>query len=218
MNIIHWDYQSVWPDILPQNKCRSQWPIFHGPLSLPYILKTVWCINIIIWDYESVCPDIWPQNKCWSLWPIFHGPMILPYISKAIWWMSVIFSDNETVWPKLWSQNKYRSVWAIFLGLVILLNIVKIIWWMNIIVGIMDQCDTEIDSSGICRSVTYILWSNDFASYLENCLMEKYCIWDSGSAWHKDRPRKIYVGQWHIFHGPLILSCILSYTWIIFIF
>ena len=48
--------------------------------------------------------------------------------------------------------------------------------------------------------------------------MEKYCIWDNGSVLHKDQPRKIYVGQWPIFHGPLILPYILSYTWIIFIF
>ena len=34
-------------------------------------------------------------------------------------------------------------------------------------------------SSSICRSVTYILWSSEFASYLEDCLMEKYCIWDN---------------------------------------
>ena len=58
----------------------GHWPIFHGTVSLPYILKTVWCMNIILQDYESVSPDIWPQNKCRSLWPIFHGPVILPYI------------------------------------------------------------------------------------------------------------------------------------------
>ena len=54
---------------------------------------------------------------------------------------------------------------------------------MNIIVGIMDQCDTKIDiiKTSICRSVTFILWSNDFASYLEDYLMEKRCTWDNGS-------------------------------------
>ena len=26
------DYESVWHDIWPQNKCRSLWPIFHGPV------------------------------------------------------------------------------------------------------------------------------------------------------------------------------------------
>ena len=33
--------------------CGSAWPIFHGPVILPYILKTIWCMYIILWDYES---------------------------------------------------------------------------------------------------------------------------------------------------------------------
>ena len=45
----------------PQNKCRSLWPIFHGQVILPCILKTIWCMNIIIWNYESVWHDIWPR-------------------------------------------------------------------------------------------------------------------------------------------------------------
>ena len=49
MNIILWDYELVWPDIWPQNKCRSLWPIFHGPVTFPYVLKTFWCTNIIFW-------------------------------------------------------------------------------------------------------------------------------------------------------------------------
>ena len=48
--------------------------------------------------------------------------------------------------------------------------------------------------SSICKSVTYILWSSDFASYLEDYLIEKCCTWDIGSVSHKDRPLKIYVG------------------------
>ena len=149
-------------------------------------------MNIILWDYGSVWPDIWSQNKCMLLWPIFNGPVILPYVSKTIWWMSVIFSDNETGWPKLWPQNKDRSTGPLFHDLVILLKIFKIIWWMNIIVGIMDQCDKKrLTSSSICRSVTFILWSSDFASYLEDYLMEKCCTGDNVSVWHKDWPRKI---------------------------
>ena len=57
--------------------------------------------------------------------------------------------------------------------------------------------------------MTYILWSSDFASYLEDYLMEKWCTWDNGSVWLKDRPCKIYVCQWPIFHGPLILPYII---------
>ena len=89
MNAIVWDNESVCHDIWPKSKCRSVWPICHGPAILPYILKTIWCMNFIIWDYESVWPEVWPQNKFSSLWPIFHGPTILCYILKTVWlWTS----------------------------------------------------------------------------------------------------------------------------------
>ena len=83
----------------------GHWPIFHGPMILPYILKTIWCMNIIIWDYESVWPKVWPQNKYRSLWPIFHGPVILPYILKTIWCMYIILREYESVWPDVWPKN-----------------------------------------------------------------------------------------------------------------
>ena len=51
---------SEWPEVWPPNKCRSLWPIIYGPVILPCILKTIWCMNIIIWDYDSVWPDVWP--------------------------------------------------------------------------------------------------------------------------------------------------------------
>ena len=50
MNIIIWDYESVWPKVLPQNKYRSLWPIFYGPVILLHILKTFWWMNIILRD------------------------------------------------------------------------------------------------------------------------------------------------------------------------
>ena len=50
MNIIIWDYEPVWPKVLPQNKYRSLWPILYGLVILRYILKTIWCMNIILWD------------------------------------------------------------------------------------------------------------------------------------------------------------------------
>ena len=49
--------------VWPQNKYRLLWPIYHGPVILPYILKTFWYMNTVLWDYESVWPDVWPQNK-----------------------------------------------------------------------------------------------------------------------------------------------------------
>ena len=85
-------------------KRRPPWPTFHGPVILPYILKTFWYMNTILQDYESIWPDIWPQNKCRSLWLIFHGPVILRYILKTIWYMNTILWDYESVWPDVWPK------------------------------------------------------------------------------------------------------------------
>ena len=106
----------------PKNKCRSLWPIFHGPVIVPYTLKTISCMNVItcIWDYESVWPYAWPQNKGRSLLPIFHGPVILCYILKTIWCMNIILEDCGSVWPDVWPQNKCMSLWPIFHGPLIL--------------------------------------------------------------------------------------------------
>ena len=97
MNTILWDCESVWPDVWPQNICRTRWPIFHGPMILPYSLKTVWYMNSILWDYESVWSYVWPQNICRTLWPIFHGPVILPCILNTIQWMNIILLEYESV-------------------------------------------------------------------------------------------------------------------------
>ena len=90
MNIILWDYGSVWPDVWPQNKCKSMWPIFHGPVILFYISKTIWCMSVIFSDNKTVWLKLWPQNKYKSTWPIFHGLVILLNIFKIIWWMNII--------------------------------------------------------------------------------------------------------------------------------
>ena len=65
-----------WYNQIPYHYGWSLWPIFHSPLNLPFILKTVWCMNIILSDYESVWHNIWPRNKYRSQWPIFNGPVI----------------------------------------------------------------------------------------------------------------------------------------------
>ena len=66
--------------------------IFHDPVILHFILKTIWCMNIILQDHGSVWPNDWLQNKWRSMWPICHGPVILSYIFKTAWCMSAIFS------------------------------------------------------------------------------------------------------------------------------
>ena len=138
--VVETTYADSWPDMtqpcdmdLWVMKWRSAWPIFHGPVILPYILKTIWCVNIILWDYESVWPNFWPQNKYRSVWPICHDPVIVPYSLKTISWLSIITLDYESIWPNAWPQNKCKSLWPIFHGLVILHYILKPVWYIYII-------------------------------------------------------------------------------------
>ena len=95
---------SRYDTVFDLQKCRSLWPVFHVPVTLPYILKSVWCMNIILQDCESVWPNIWPQNKCRSLWPMFHGLVILPYILKTICCMNIIHWDYESAWHDIWPK------------------------------------------------------------------------------------------------------------------
>ena len=124
-------------------------------------------------------PEVWPQNKCRSLWPIFHDPVILPCIFDY----SIYEHHYKVLWISMtwrWPKNKCRSLWPIFPGPLILRYILKTIWFMNII-----------------------------ASYLEDYLMENCCTSNNESVWIKDWPYRIYVGQWPVFHGPLILPFII---------
>ena len=105
--------------------------------------------------------------------------------------------------------------WPTFHGRVTLSYILKTTWWINVVLEILIKCDTNIELNYICRSVTYISCSSDFALYLEDNLMDKCHNWNAGSMWCKDLPDKIYVGQWPTLHGPLILSYILKTIWLI---
>ena len=140
-----WANESVCLDAWLQNKSGSLWPIFHGSVILPYILKAIWCINMIHWDNESVWRDAWPQNKRGSLLPIFHGSVILPYMLKTIWCINMIPWNNESVWLGAWPQNKSGSLWPIFHGSVILPYILKAIWCITWYLGIMSQYDLMLD-------------------------------------------------------------------------
>ena len=150
------DYESVWPDAWSKNKYRSPWPIFHGPMILPYILTTIWCMYIILSEYESVRPDVWPQNKCRSMWPIFHGPVIVPYTLKASSCMNIIIWDYKSLWSDASPQNKCSTPWPIFHGPVILCYIFKTFWCRNIILGDYGSVWSEVWPQNKCMSLWHL--------------------------------------------------------------
>ena len=156
MNVILWDNEPVGHDLWPHNKCRSQWPIFHGLVILFYILNAIWLMNIILWDHETLQNDLWPQNKCMSQWPIFHGPVTLPNILKTIWMMNLILWDNLKI--NVGHSDLYFMVqwfcpvfWRPFE------------WWTSYF-GLLSQCDKTFD---LKINVTYISWSSDFPQCLK---------------------------------------------------
>ena len=44
----NWNIGSMWCKDLPNKMYVGQWPTFHGPMILSYILKTTWWINVIL--------------------------------------------------------------------------------------------------------------------------------------------------------------------------
>ena len=81
----------------------GHWPIFHGPVIVPYTLTISW-MNIIS-DYESVWPDAWPENKLGHC-DLYFMVQWFCYILKTIWCMNIILGDYGSVWPDVWPQNK----------------------------------------------------------------------------------------------------------------
>ena len=120
------------------------WPIFHGPVILAYISKTIWCMSVIFSDNETMWPKLWPQSKYKSTWLMFHGLVILLNLQDYLldehhsWY-------NGSVWHIHWPYQVYIGQWPIFYGPAILLHILKTIWWRNVVLRIMGHCDSKID-------------------------------------------------------------------------
>ena len=118
--MIPWNNESVWLDALPQNKTVSRWPVFHGSVILPYILKAIWCINMILWANKSVWLNAWPQNKSWSLWPIFHGSVA--YILKTN------LCIRRWHWPGVYVSPSSLALVAFVISSLVFLRDCKTFW------------------------------------------------------------------------------------------
>ena len=129
MNTILWDYESVWPDVWPQNICSTLWPIFLGPVILPNTWKLFsgWTSYFGIMSQYDPIYDLQIFVGHYGLYFMVH------WICPLSWRLFVILSDYESVWHNIWPRNKCRSLWLIFHGPVILPYILNSIWWMNVI-------------------------------------------------------------------------------------
>ena len=77
--LVSWRLFDVWtslfgimnhfcPNIWPQNKCRSLWPIFHSPVILPYVSKTIWWMSHIFRQWDRVTQTLTSKEKKNQLW------------------------------------------------------------------------------------------------------------------------------------------------------
>ena len=194
-----WYNGSVWYKDLPNKIYVGQWPIFHGPVILPYICKTIWWMKIIL-DLMDQCDTKIDHIKYTGQWPTFHGPVILLYNYLENYLMDEGHTlDNESVWHKDWPHKIFIGHWPIFYGPVILLNILRLFDGGILYLGQWISLTQRLASLNKCGSVTYISWSSNFVLYLEDYLMDEGHRWYNGTVWHKNRPHKIYIGQWSIF-------------------
>ena len=214
MKIIIWDYESVWPKVWPQNKYRSLWPIFHGPVILPYILKTVWCMYIIVWEYELVRPDVWPK--------IYVGHCDLYFMVQWFCLISWRLFDVCTSYFGIMSQYDPKFYLKINIGHFDLYFMVQ--WfcvtswrlfdvWTSYF-GIKGQYDLTFDliiNVGLCNLYFMVQWlclisPRVFDAWVSYFQIMRQCDPDFGL-------ESKYKSTWPILHGLVILLNIFKIIW-----
>ena len=146
------------------------------------------------WDISSMwCKDL-PNKMCVGQWPTFHGPVVLSYLEDCYepsHEIMVLF-----ILRKLILQTRMPS------------HPVGLDVWF--LVGPFNYFHT------LCMRTAKALvrlWMGRLAWAFAGRLCAKYhnlmswLIWwmNVGSMWHIHWPWTTYVGQWPIFHGPVIL-------------
>ena len=133
-------------------------------------------------------------------WPIFYGSVILPYILKTIWWTNAIIGRLVPCDAKIYhitcmwfSDLHFKVQWFCLISW-------RLFDWLILNWRYWFSVTYTLNWNYICRSVTYISWSSDFALYLEDYLMDKChtCYWNIGSMWCKDLTHKcMWVSDLH---------------------
>ena len=85
------------------------WRIFHGPVILPYISKTVRCLTILLRDYESNDPMFDLKINVGHCDLYFMVQWFALYLEDYL----IIRWDNDSVWPDFWTQYKCWSICSV---------------------------------------------------------------------------------------------------------
>ena len=163
-------------------------PVFHGPVILSYILKTIGWLKIKLLDNESVWPKHWPENECRSVAYISWSGDFALYLEDYMMDEHQTL-DSESVRCNFWPQNNGRLQWPSFHIPVILPCILKTIEWMNI-----QLLDTEsvwhLWPQNECRSQWLIFHGLAILSdILKTIWLMNIKRLDNESVWHSLWPQ-----------------------------
>ena len=205
----NWNTGSMWCKVLPHKRYVGLWHTFHGPEILPYILKTVWWINAITGILLPCDAKIYlikymwvsdlhfmVQWFCLISWRLLNGLMLY-----WRYWFSVTQTLNKTI---------YVGQWPVRHGSVILPCILKAIWWTNVIIGILEPYDAKIYH-------IKCMWVSDLHFMVQWFCLISWRLLDGlmlyWRYWFNVTQTSNWVGQWSIFHGPVILPYIWKTIW-----
>ena len=88
--MLYWRYRidSVWCKHWPETIYVGHWPIFQGPVILPYILKTIWWTNVITGILDPCDAKIY-HIKCMWVSDLQFMVQWFGHILKTSWWRNV---------------------------------------------------------------------------------------------------------------------------------
>ena len=143
--MLYWRYWfSVTQTLNWNHICRSVTHIFHGPVILPYILKTIWWTNVIIGILDPYDAKIYHIKCMWvsdlhfvvqwfwlTSWRRFDGGML-----DWIYWFSVTLSLTYNYICRSVTYILWYSDSALYF-LYYLMNTPHSFWWTSLILWIL---------------------------------------------------------------------------------
>ena len=122
------EYVSVWPEGWLQNKCMSQWPIFHSPVIFLFILKSISYVSITLSGYLSIL-------SLWRIIDIMIYQVYLPFeVSLISWYIKYIFPLRNHWYHDISSISSLWGIIDIMIYQVYLPFEESLIWYIKYIV------------------------------------------------------------------------------------
>ena len=166
---------------------RSVWPLFHGPVILSYILKTIWCMYMILSDYNPTFDVKVNVGHC-DLYFMVQWLCLIPWRLFHVWTSSFGIMNQ---YDPMHDFKINVGHWPIFHGPVILCYILKTIWCMNIILGDYVSVSPDVWPQNKCMSLWPIFHGPLILPYISKTIWWMSVIFSDEKVWPKPLPQNI---------------------------